>query len=122
MRNKYVVTLDFSDFIVTLENVTIKIIGKVKVKFNKKKFVGMTRKQISSLRSSVYADMMKYIVADYKDIEMLKKNLIFELSSKTEYDLNYDRKYMILSVDIKDVYDVKKRERKLKLEKINKIS
>ena len=82
----------------------------------------MTRKQISSLRSSVYADMMKYIVADYKDIEMLKKNLIFELSSKTEYDLNYDRKYMILSVDIKDVYDVKKRERKLKLEKINKIS
>ena len=122
MRNKYVVTIDFSDFIVTLENVTIKIIGKVKVKFNKKKFVGMTRKQISSLRSSVYADMMKYIVADYKDIEMLKKNLIFELSSKTEYDLNYDRKYMILSVDIKDVYDVKKRERKLKLEKINKIS
>jgi len=115
--NKYRLNLDFSDFYINIENtITINIKGLIVVDLSKKRYVGLGKKTLNSLKSFVYADLAIIIINNYKDVDKIKKLLIEHLTNLETKD------YKIVKFRIDDVYNVKKRERKLKLEKINKLS
>jgi len=118
--NKYIVILSFDDFGLSLDGITINITGKVKVKFCNKIYKNFSRKQILSLKSSVYADMLPHIINNITNFEKIKLELNnFKYKPKNYVNLP---KYNIIYSKIDDVFNIQKRKRKLKLEKINKFS
>jgi len=111
---------DFDDFCMNIENKTIKISGYIKVKLSKNKVHFVNRssdiKMKESFSAIIFSDFIKIIVDNFKSPNDIKKLLCEHLENiETEY-------YKVLSYKIVDVYNVQKRERKLKLEKINKLS
>lgn len=112
--DKYKIKLDFSDYSITLNDITINIKGEIVIRINKIRYVGLNKKLLKTFATLVYADFTPIIVNNRKNPKEIKKLLIEHL--KTYKDDNYE----IISFRIDDVFDVKKRERKLKLDELER--
>jgi len=114
-KSKYIIKSDFSDCWMTIENSTIKISGFIKIKFNEQRYSGISRKTLEKMTSFVYADFFSIIVDNFKSPDEIKRLLIQHLKGKETQG------YKIVKFRIDDVYNVQKRERKLKLDKIKNL-
>jgi len=106
------VICDFTDFSIVIENTAIKVVGKIEVEFLGYKLLFNSAKY--NFKAIVYSDIIPIIINNYRNTKKAKDLIIDFLNTSK------NNQYKILSFNIDDVFDINKRERKKKIEKINK--
>lgn len=116
-KNKYTIKYNCDDFIMTIDNSSIKISGFIKVKFDKIQFAGVDESTLKKMSGFIYADLFSIIIDNFNSPNEIKKLLLDKLNEFK--NIKNPKSHKILSYKIDDVYNVEKR---IRLNKLNKIT